>query len=314
MANHPRWWRSDAIYSTVKRTVDRQFLLKPTPELRNLIGACLGRAQRRYPVKLYWAEANINHMQTGKSAGEDKLENLSRFDQLFYSLLTREINREMERDGTIWSTRNRSTICLDDGAVEQQLIYAMTNPVKDGLCQKVKHWSRISFSAYNQLAEGTRERFSYINWTKYHQSGGAGGKRKPEEFTEYVEVEFSPLPNHERLPAPKREAHIRREVRAFEQSERERRIVAKQPAMSRARLDKIDPRDRPKTQPKRTPKPLCHASPGGRRKEYEQEWNGFLNAYRSASGKYRTGDTGAKFPDGSFKPPLLGVCGKPMLC
>ena len=60
MANRPRWWKENTIYSETKRTVDRQFLLRPCPEIRNMIGACIGRALRKFPVKLHWVEAPMD--------------------------------------------------------------------------------------------------------------------------------------------------------------------------------------------------------------------------------------------------------------
>ena len=49
----------------VKKCIDDMFPLKPTPELRNIVGACLGRAQKKYPVKVFWVDANVNHELQG---------------------------------------------------------------------------------------------------------------------------------------------------------------------------------------------------------------------------------------------------------
>ena len=103
----------------------------PCPEVRNIIGACLGRALRKFPVKLFWTEANTTHMQNGRSPFPDQLDNMSKFDQMFYSLLSRELNRLWDREGPVWSTKNRGIECVDDAAAEDRLLYSMTNPVKD---------------------------------------------------------------------------------------------------------------------------------------------------------------------------------------
>ena len=102
MAKRPRWLRSDTAYCETQRTVDRQFFFKPDTTVRNIIGACAGRAQMKYPVKLYWLDFNINHKHDGMAPISDSLEhleNLVKFDQLFNSLVAREINRYLDREG-----------------------------------------------------------------------------------------------------------------------------------------------------------------------------------------------------------------------
>ena len=62
MGMHPRWIKEGAVLSTVHRTIDRQFLFKPDPAVRNIIGASAARAMKKHPVKLHWLEMNINHL------------------------------------------------------------------------------------------------------------------------------------------------------------------------------------------------------------------------------------------------------------
>ena len=81
MAKRLRWLRSEAAYCEVQRTVDRQFFFVPNKTIRNIIGASVGRAQRKYPVKLYWIDFNINHKQSGRAAlseSPEHIENLVR--------------------------------------------------------------------------------------------------------------------------------------------------------------------------------------------------------------------------------------------
>ena len=203
---------------------------------------------------------------------------------------------------------------MDDESVEDRLLYSMTNPVKDGLCEKVKHWNQISFSAYSQLAEGRKERFSYINWTQWHKEGGIRSGKKPEAFTEWVEVDFQPLPHLAHMPAAKRESRLRRQLREIEQAERERRQRENKPAMTLARLLKTDPRGRPRAPQPSAPMPICHAASKSAREDYKEQWKEFLHYYIDASGRFREGKFTAEFPHGSFRPPLTTVCQTHMLC
>ena len=309
MSRRPRWYRPNGAYCETQRTTDRQFLFKPDGNISNIIGAAAGRALEKYPVKLYWLDFNINHKHAGRgplSDSPEHLENLAKFDQLFNSLVARGINKYLGREGPLFSTRNRSTPAIDDESLEQQLLYAVTNPVKDGLVDRVAH--RKGFSSYKQLATGEVERFSYINWTRWHQAGGARSKRSPEEFTEWTKVKLSPIPSWERLPEHKRQALFRRRVRQLEQRYREEREREGRRPMGPRKLAKLDPRQRPRHAPEqRRPQPLCHASTAGAARDYENQLRAFLDQYYHASGMWLEGAHDVGFPPGSFKPPLIRI-------
>jgi hypothetical protein len=203
----------------------------------------------------------------------------------------------------MFSTRNRSEEAIDDWSLEQQLFYAVTNPVKDGLVDRVAHWK--GFSSYEQLATGKIERFSYINWTAWHR---AGGKKPPEAFTEWVEVKLSPIPAWEGIVAHKRQALFRRRVRELEQHYRAERELEGLRAMGPRKLAKVDPRDRPKCSPKKKGRqPLCHSSTLEAAVEYKKQYRDFLERYHYASGLWMEGAVDAPFPAGSFKAPLIRV-------
>ena len=304
MGNLPRWIKADSVYSEVQRTVDRAFLFKPDEEIRQIIGAAAGRALEKYPAKIYWLDFNINHKQDGIEPISDAPEHIqavARFHQMFNSLVAKGINRHLGREGALYSTRNRSTEVVDDASLEQQLLYAVTNPVKDGLVDRVAHWK--GFSSYKQLATGEVERFNYIDWTAWHKAGGKRSRKSPREFMKSVSVELSPLPAWESMSEHKRQAHFRREVRKIEQQFREQREREGRPAMGKRKLEKVDPRDKPKTPFERTRKPICHASTKAAADEYLGKLREFLESYWYASGMWQRGVRDVEFPRGSFKPP-----------
>ncbi len=304
MGDRPRWIRAEAAYCDVQRTVDRCFLFRPDEEIRQIIGASAGRALEKYPVKLYWLDFNIDHKQNGIAPISDDpahIQNVARFHQMFNSLIAREINRYLGREGALFSSRNRSTEAVDNISLEQQLFYAVTNPAKDGLVDRVAHWK--GFSSYKQLATGAVERFRYIDWTAWHKAGGKKCKKRPEDFVISVCVKLSPLPAWEGMPEHKRQAHFRREIRKFEQHFREEREREGRTVMGPRRLEKIDPRDIPKRPFRRTRKPICHASTKSAADEYRDKLRDYLDQYYYASDMWMRGARDAEFPRGSFKPP-----------
>ena len=309
MPKRPRWLKGDAAYCEVQRTTDRQFFFKPDETVRNIIGAAAGRAQLKYPVKLYWIDFNITHKQSGKAPLSDTpehLENLVRFDQLFNSLVSRGINKYLGREGPLFSTRNRSEEAIDDESLEQQLFYAVLNPVKDGLVDRIAHWK--GFSSYKQLATGEVEKYSYIDWTAWHRAGGKRSKKPLSAFKKQVEVKLSPIPSWENLSEHKRQAMFRRQVRQLEQHCRAERESEGRGVMGPRKLAKLNHRDRPKNPPKKSDfQPLCHSSTYEGSLEYEKTWREFLNQYYYASSMWMRGITEVEFPRGSFKPPPIRI-------
>ena len=309
MAYRPRWVRAHAAYCHTQRTVDRQFLFKPDDITRNIIGAAAGRALEKFPVKIYWLDFNINHKQSGITPLSDSyehLQNFVRFEQLFNSLVARGINKYLGREGPLYSSRNRTDEAIDDRSLEQQLLYAVTNPVKDGLVDRVAHWK--GFSSYKQLATGEVDRYWYIDWTAWHRAGGKRSRKSPEAFVRWVEVKLSPIPSWEGMSAHKRQALFRRRVRELEGDYRLEREREGRRAMGPRKLAKVDHRDRPKSPPKESGRqPLCHSSTLEGAKEYEKRWREYLDQYYHASGLWMKGVTDVEFPSGSFKPPLIRI-------
>lgn len=308
MGMKPRWLKANTIYAQTGRTVDRQFLFKPDPVIRNIIGASAARAQTNHPVKIFYLDVNINHKHDGIAALSDApehLDNLIRFKQTFHKILAFELNKHLGREGAVFSSRSRSIECVDSQSAEQQFFYAMTNPAKDGLVERVAHWK--GFSSYNALARGEDETFTFINRTAWHQAGGKNSKKPLSAFTETIRIQYSPLPGWEGMKPHQIQSRIRREVRSLEQQYRKEREAEGRMAMSPIKLQKLNHRDRPKTRPKKTPMPLCHASSLKAAELYKESYKEFLNAYRLASAHYRKGALDTEFPLGSIRPPILGV-------
>jgi hypothetical protein len=306
MGMHPRWVRSDLVTSTTQRTIDRQFLFKPDPVVRNLIGAAAARAQKKFPVLIYWLEFNINHEQSGIAPIDDTPEaatQLIRFKQLFHRLLAEGINRHLGREGGVFSSGSRDVHCADNESVEDRFFYALLNPVKDGLCERIAHWG--GYSTYAALGEGKRETYTYIDRTAWNKQGGKLSKKPLKAFEKTIQLRLTPLPGWEGLTASQRQTRIRRRVRELEAQYREEREREGRAAMTAARMEKVDPRDRPKLVAEKTRKPLCHAASVAARDAYEAEYGEFRQAHRQASLRFLSGDFGAVFPGGSFRPPLI---------
>lgn len=306
MADKPRWWKSDTVYSEVKKCIDDMFILGARDEIRNIIGASLGRALELYPVKIYWVDANLNHLHRGRAPYEGREENMSDFDKVFFSILTKEINLLMDRrgSGTIWAGRNRTDECVDNASCERQFIYGATNMVKDGLLERAAH--NKGFGTYKAIASGNLyERFEYIDRTAWNRAGGKRCKRPLSDFKKSVTIEYSKIPPWEHLTNDQYATRFRKEVRAVEQKCREERAEKGRPAAGPRKLDGLDPRSRPKCRKPRTKQPLCHASTPEAADEYKESWRTFSEARAEASQLFLSGNLYVDFPKGAFRPPLI---------
>ncbi len=295
--------------------------LTPVPSTINIIGAAIGRAIRDVPVRLYCFETNLTHKHCEESVDDSCClgaeceyhgtarcggveSHPARFHQRVNSVIAQQINKKYERNGHLWAEPDRVTPCTNDETAEENLFYALTNPVKDGLLSQTS--GSPFFSTFDFWSKGKKLRFWYIDWEAYDLAGGKRKKsHKPKDYLHWVEWEPEPLPNWANKPRHKYVTFIRKNVRAVEEQARELRRQEGRPAMSREKLFALDPRDRPKSPRIQTRQPLCHASSAAERKEFERNWREFLKEHRAASLDYLMGDYTREFPKGSFRPPLI---------
>jgi hypothetical protein len=329
MGRRIRVWQPNTVYTATIRCNDRQFLLKPDhdprhpllaagcpsnaldirnhhtpkPSVVNIIGAAVARAQQLHPIRIHDVEGSINHQTIQYSADADQLANVSDFFRTADSIIARQVNVKWEHEGHVWSSPFRAGACVDDQAAEQQLVYCLTNPVKDGLVATVRE--SPFFTSYRALAHGKPLRFWRIDWDRFHQAGSYRKKsHRPKDFLEWLEIDLSPLPHQAAWPEHKRQAWIRAVVRDVEQETADAFRAAGRKPLGVTAQYQVDPRDRPANPKASGPQPLCHASSREARLEYARQWREAARAHRAASIDYRMGYWEREFPEGTFRPPL----------
>ncbi|WP_146155522.1 hypothetical protein [Enhygromyxa salina] len=137
--------RARPIYSgssckITRRCLGRLLLLSPgvkAEELANFIGYCLAYAAALHGIEVHASVWMSNHHHTDVT---DPHGNLVPFKQLLHSLIARGRNARLGRYDTFWSgdaacDTRRPT---DDESLAD-LVYTLTNPVKDGLVK----WGRL---------------------------------------------------------------------------------------------------------------------------------------------------------------------------
>ncbi|MCP3667298.1 MAG: hypothetical protein GY696_33195 [Gammaproteobacteria bacterium] len=332
MGSRIRLYEPGFVYSAVSGTVDRTFLLKPDhlpdnrlvsgyylpdflspgeklvplPSIINAIGAGIGRSLKDNPINIHWFEGNINHMHSGFSGCENTVGKIPDFYRDTNSKIARFVNHTWDRFGHVLNSPYRSEPSTDDMSAEQQLIYAVTNPVKDGLVENASH--SPFFSTYRHLAYGEELKFWYIDWETYWKKGGSRRKtHHPNDYIENIKWAVTPLPTWEKLTVHQRQTRFRKLVKEEEEHQKEVRKQENRSVIGVPALFKVDPRDRPKTPRVRSKQPLCHGSDSNKREAYRIKWLIFLDDYRKASWDFRNRDWTRIFPTGSFRPPVIRI-------
>lgn len=306
MARRIRIWKPGGCYHVTLNCMDRMFLLKPSPEVNNILGSSLGRAQKRYPVLLHSATTNINHMELVFSLGTEKSNNASSFLRNFGSLVAKEMNRLLKREGHFWSGRAKVEEIISDEKAEKLLGYGACNVVKDGLVEKAAHWK--GFSTTRALSNGEKLVFEYVNRTKWWNLGSKREEADPSEYMERVEVKLAPLlcwRGKSREWRKERFAQIVREREKLSEKEREAEGMSKVKGMEK--IERTSPFAKPSRPRVRSPQPLCHADTKEAYELYKAEYEETVRAHRIASEAYRSGHFEVEFPPYTFRPPLVTV-------
>src|SRR5262245_22189553 len=125
-----------------RRCTQRQFLMRPDRQTNNAFIYCLAEAAARYRIQVLFTVAMSNHHHTGIY---DPHGNYPAFLEHFHKLFAKCQNALRGRWENFWSSEQTSVVRLVDpqDAVEK-MIYALTNPVKDGLVEKAHHWPGVS--------------------------------------------------------------------------------------------------------------------------------------------------------------------------
>ncbi len=142
----------------------------------NIVGSAAARAQRDNPVLLHCLEVTPNHPHSSTSVEEEEqLENISGFYRDFNSKVARQLNEKWEHEGHVFGGRYRCSECQGEVRAEQQLLYSLTNVVKDGLVESVRR--SPFFSCWKALAEGEELKYWHIDWEAFHLAGGTRSKQ-----------------------------------------------------------------------------------------------------------------------------------------
>jgi REP element-mobilizing transposase RayT len=178
------------------RTIHSRFLLRPGPELNDLVVGVLGRAQRLYKVRCCAFVFLSNHFHL-LAIVEDALQ-LSRFMGYVNSNLAREVGRLTGWWEKIWSRRYQAIpVSQEEGAKLDRLRYIFSHGVKEGLVARPKDWPGVHCA--RALADGVALQGYWFDRTQEYAARRRGEDFDRFRYTTLETLQLSPLPCWEGL-------------------------------------------------------------------------------------------------------------------
>ena len=265
-----------------RRVSQRQFVLRPDPEVNQIYLYVLGLAAQRTGVELIHAMAMSNHEHP---VLHDRTGTRVAFYQYLHGLVARATNALRGRFENLWSSEQTSVVRLvevDD--VIEKVVYAATNPVTAGLVARVHHWPGV-----NTLRALLEKRPIVVQRPRHFFS---------EDMPEEVTLTFALPPELGDTDALL--ARIRARVAEVEAAEAARRAATGARVLGRRGVRKQSWRDRPRThEPRFGLRPQVAAGNKWARIEALQRNARFVSDYLEARARWRAG-LPTMFPAGTY--------------
>ena len=301
MARPLRFIPEHSLVEITTRTLQGRLLLKPSPELNDLILGVIGKAQHTYAMTIHAFVAVSNHAHFLLSPSS--AQQLASFMQFVNANIAKEVARVHDWPERVWSRRYRAIPVVDDEAAHARIHYVLSHGAKEGLVAAAGAWPGPNCIA--TLTHGDLLRGTWYNRSAEYRARAAGKDVKPGEFTTTYDVKLTPLPCVRDRTEDQRQAHYRRVVREIDlAAEATNKEKGRTPMGVQAILDQ-DPHHRPDA-PDRSPAPLVHAHDDEKRDEYLAAYREFVINFRAAvdSLKAKAKQITELFPDWAFPPAL----------
>jgi len=280
----PREILPGRFYMITRSCTQRQFLLRPDPATNNNFIYCLAEAAARFEIDVLLPSALSNHHHT---IVFDRHGRVVEFVEHFHKMLAKCQNALRGRWENLFSSDPVSLVHLvgvED--VINKLVYAASNPVKDGLVDRVDHWPGVN--GLSALLNGR----PLVARRPAHFFRANGPM--PAEVTLHLT-----LPPELGEPAEILHA-VREGVATVEKAHAAARARTGRGVVGRRRILRQSWRDSPTTiEPRRNLNPRVAALSVWRRIEALQRNKAFVSAYRSARLAWLAG-IATVFPAGTY--------------
>ena len=293
-----------ALVEATCRTVQGRHLLRPSPQLNEIIVGVLGRAQRLYDVPICAFVFLSSHYHLLLDVRD--VRQLSNFMRYLNSNLAREVGRLADWSDGTWSRRYQAIVSSEEEAQVARLKYILGHGVKEELTERPRDWPGIHVA--RALVDGEPFQGYWFSRTQEYAARQRGKKFDRLQYATLETVTLSPLPCWKHLSADARRTRVLSLISQIETEAANRRAETGAEPMGVAAILGQHPHHRPRHL-KKSPAPLFHAISQTVRRELYEGYAWFVAAFRQAAEKLKAGDRSAAFPTGSFPPALPFVGG-----
>jgi len=306
MSRRPRYiLEGGALVEVTCRTMHSRFLLRPGQATNEIVVGVLGRAQRKYPIRVCGYVLASNHLHLLLDV--DDAHQLSRFMRYVNSNLARKVGRLVGWRDKIWSRRYQATVVSPEEVAQVgRFRYILSHGVKENLVETVEQWPGVHCA--KSLLSGEPAEGYWFDQTQEYAARRRGEKFDRMRYATPEKLVLSPLPCWKHLSEEVRRQLVVEMIADIEAEAALRRQRSGSQVLGAARVRGQHPFDRPK-RPKKSPAPLFHAVSKRVREELWRAYAWFVSEFRRASEKLRSGNRLARFPAGSFPPALPFVAG-----
>ena len=274
-------------YMITRRCSERRFFLRPDRETNNAFIYCLAVAAERFGIQIIFTYAAANHHHTGIFDPDGRYPD---FIAYFHKYVAKCQNALRGRFENFWSSEHASVVRLvEPDDIIEKMIYALTNPVKDPLVERVREWPGVN--SYRATVDGVT--LAAVRPAHFFREDGAMPKvatltiSRPQGFEKMSREEFAAL--------------IKMRVAAAEKSAAADRRARGLRVLGRARILKQDWRARPKSaKPHFKLSPRVAAKNKWARIESLTRNTAFLAVYFDAREKFAKGARDVVFPAGTW--------------
>jgi hypothetical protein len=264
------------------RTLQGRLLLKPSPELTDLILGVIGKAQALYGMTIHafvFLSTHAHFLLSPTSACQ-----LALFMQFVNANVAKEAGRLHVWRDRLWSRRYRAIVVADEKAAHARMRYILSHSAKEGLLASPGDWPGPNCIA--ALTHGDILRGTWFDRSKEFLARQRGETVFPAQFATTFDVKLTPLPCLQHLTADQRQAEYRRVVGEIQtRAEAENKEKGRQP-MGVAAILAQDPHAKPASTD-RSPAPFVHATDDSTEMEFRAAYRAFVDAFRAGAHRLR---------------------------
>lgn len=282
----PRAIFAQRCYLITRRCSERRFFMRPDKETNNAFIYCLAVSSQRFGIGVVGFGTMSNHYHAVIVDNEGCLPD---FLQFFHRIFAVHQNVLRGRWEAFWAPHEQPSVVelfRPDDLLEK-LVYSITNPVNDGLVDKVEHWPGAG--CLPTLDAGTG--LIATRPGRFFRDNGP--------FPDSACLELSPSPFHTEFSRAEWAKLVNDQVESSVQKTRNKRIRSGVCVVGAKGILAQHWDGAPKSlEPRRTMNPHVACRDKWRRIEALQRNRTFLDSYRDARLAWMTGAKNVEFPAG----------------